>query len=501
VCDNASHSTGEFAINAGWTEFLDLLHEPEPRTEPRGGHVADRKVDYEEPLALFPKLDGEAPPRHELGDTKHRNVKYRAVGTTRYREYFPPALTKWKELITAEGPETLVNVLSSERPEIPRVLYIVPTFKWVDGPSGRSRKGRGLRIYLDRPWFSSGEGERLGFVLKPASGPFAPVAQQYISEWGADPLFDRIGPTTPLAPANFTYESGEPDAVPPVTSGPVRLAEVVQDVRVVGYQPYFDKDRKLWYVDLELLPTTAYYTFVRFALCRYQPDALVGCHISRVVKAEFAQLLADRTATLTYGVDTIGITVSGPSALSKVGEDVNAATGLGGGVRVAPGRSEAARGGGPDVLGDAASAGGGAPASRSAQAPAPIGPIGPPVDPPIIVEPGIYPNPEAGAGHRLTATIEWRPEGTPGDLGWQPLDGGLLLGSYTSLISTTLVFWKGTLRWPRKGLPPKREWRLVLREFDLLYTDDETAEGLPSSTGQSVRGRLAYVDVFPLAAP
>ena len=44
------------------------------------------------------------------------------------------------------------------------MLYVVPTFKWVESGDGltRERVGRGLRVYLDRPWYSSGDGELLG---------------------------------------------------------------------------------------------------------------------------------------------------------------------------------------------------------------------------------------------------------------------------------------------------------------------------------------------------
>jgi hypothetical protein len=75
-----------------------------------------------------------------------------------------------------------LDVPSSRRPEPPEVLYVVPTWTWdqrnVPGlqlpgrrrkvPSTllRTRAGGGLRVYLKRPWWSSGVDELLGIVLE-----------------------------------------------------------------------------------------------------------------------------------------------------------------------------------------------------------------------------------------------------------------------------------------------------------------------------------------------
>ena len=43
-------------------------------------------------------------------------------------------------------------------------------------------------------------------------------------------------------------------------------------------------------------PGGAYYPFIRLALARYQPISVEGAHLSKVVQADFAQLVPDRTA-------------------------------------------------------------------------------------------------------------------------------------------------------------------------------------------------------------
>jgi hypothetical protein len=70
----------------------------------------------------------------------------------------------------------------------------------------------------------------------------------------------------------------------------------------VGHQVAYDDQhgRRLWYCDIEMDAGEAYFPFVRLALARYQPQSLPGAHLSRVVLADFAQLLPDRSASITF---------------------------------------------------------------------------------------------------------------------------------------------------------------------------------------------------------
>ncbi len=113
--------------------------------------------------------------RHDFGDTKYREVEYYVDATTRFRDYFPPEIYRDRERIVRKPEEEShyrsVKILNSARPAAPKVLYVVPTFGWEnkelpEGPVSR-RCGGGLRVYLDRPWYSSGDGELLGVVVRP----------------------------------------------------------------------------------------------------------------------------------------------------------------------------------------------------------------------------------------------------------------------------------------------------------------------------------------------
>jgi hypothetical protein len=98
------------------------------------------------------------------------------------------------------------------------------------------------------------------------------------------------------------------------------LVDGTGEVDVVGFQPQFDQTRGLWFADVTVDMGETYMPFIRLALVRYQPHALVGAQLSRTVLADFAQLTPDRTATVTFdpynprvlNVAVSGVTPTGP---------------------------------------------------------------------------------------------------------------------------------------------------------------------------------------------
>ncbi|MDD4923243.1 MAG: hypothetical protein PHF74_00195 [Dehalococcoidales bacterium] len=245
-----------------------------------------------------------------------------------------------------ENPRTL-DVLSTARPAAPKLLYIVPTFSWQAGLSGKGdgtieskRTGGGLRIYLERPWYTSGDGELLGVVLWPgpssisiSKNPEHEKIKPFVTQWGLDPVF-LSGPIVALPTLDaFKLSKQEHKA-----SGLV-LEEVPDDnlkVNIAGHEVAYDSERKLWYCDMQIDAGSTYYPFIRLALVRYQPHSLAravtgpdtvidpggnNVHLSRVVLADFIQLAPDRFASVARSAAASNarhITVSGLS-YSKVG--------------------------------------------------------------------------------------------------------------------------------------------------------------------------------------
>jgi hypothetical protein len=251
--------------------------------------------------------------RHEFGDAKHRTVRYQAIATTRFREYFPPELTKDASNLTRSGEEVVVNILSTAPPAAPKVVYALPLFEWSRqvAPDGRRihvRKGGGVRIYLERPWFSSGEGEMLGVILETFVPPHDEALEPYITHWGRDPVF-LSGPTV-NPPARKHFKRGTSQSALSLNE----LGSAFGSVTVVGYPVSFDDVRQLWFADIPIDAGDSYYPFVRLALARYQPESVRSAHLSRVVVADFVQLAPDRTVTIipvTGDPDRFNITVEG----------------------------------------------------------------------------------------------------------------------------------------------------------------------------------------------
>lgn len=446
---NHSRSSGSVEVRAQWTEEVDRIAESVPRfgvnAEPHDGHVFVRKIDYGEDAAFFAPTAPAVFPRHELGDTKHRFVRYFGSAETRYREYFGPAVTDDRRNITFEGPlSTPVNVLNTARPEPPRVLYMVPTFKWENLAGGTSRRvGRGLRLYLDRPWFSSGDGELLGVVVlappRLGGGPITEL-RKYVSQWGSDPVWSSDGPNVELDPSHFENARTTLDVLS-VAENP-DLA-----VSAIGFNVEFNAERKLWFAEIVFRAQPSYYPFVRLAVARLQPDSITNAHLSPIVRTEFMQLVSDRTATVTVSVSgrvrVIDVTVFGPTAVNEIGQQ---------------------------------------------ESPTSQPPPAPPYRPLFA----------AGKGHAVMAHLESRNRGSTNEFDWQA-GSPIRLDSYV-LEGSTDVYWKGQFRTapPLEGV----QVRLVVRELEIFNTDPETAEaGLPVSfDGRNIpiRGRLVYLDYLPV---
>lgn len=307
-------SSSKLDILAEWQEWVDDPRDPGgPRQITGQAHVCEVPVEPEdEVIGLTPSHEAGKPKRHDFGDTKYRAVDYMAVATTRFQEYFPEGTTP---LTRATEVATRVGVQNSARPLAPKVLYVLPTFGWQDEETGtderfgRTRRGGGLRIYLERPWYSSGEGELLGVVLGSAFVPNR--LRPYVTLWGTDPIWGAIGGTRFDSPGPDDFGQAQHIGLD------LTLDELPEDrVTVAGHEVHYDEGRQLWYCDIELDTGNAYYPFVRLALARYQPESVPDAHLSRVVLADFAQLAPDRRLTIIRDPadpQLLGVRLSGPA--------------------------------------------------------------------------------------------------------------------------------------------------------------------------------------------
>lgn len=159
-------TTQKIDMLAEWEMDVDDILEQAPVRQKQGALAFEQHIEERTATTIAHTM------RHEFGDTKHRMVTYKPLATTRFREYMPSAIALDTNKLTRLGSGPEVNVLSTKRPDPPKVLYCVPSFAWpnetktmVDGEVRSIRKGGGIRVYLDRPWYSSGNGELLGVIL------------------------------------------------------------------------------------------------------------------------------------------------------------------------------------------------------------------------------------------------------------------------------------------------------------------------------------------------
>lgn len=314
-------STDRIDVEASWSEWVDDVSKPGPERIDVVAAAFGTAVAYGEDLVVLAGADGAYPlptgeslplhaSVHKMGDTHHRDVDYRVRATTRYREYFSPQVTPTVDDLSVVGPTVRVDVPNSARPPKVVVRDVLPLFRWEERtepnqPFGLRRTRRaGLRVYLDRPWYATGDGELLGVVL--AKGGEA-LVEGSVSQWGGDPVWFQQGPASraALPLVDLLHLWGLDDR--PAPGRPVgRPADLpLVDVggqptaRVLGYQPEFSVSRNLWFVDVAFDPGTAFWPFVRLAVARYQPSSLPGLHLGPVSVCDFAQLAPERAATLT----------------------------------------------------------------------------------------------------------------------------------------------------------------------------------------------------------
>ena len=395
------------------------------------------------------------------------------------------------------------------------VLDAVPLLRWEeqaepDEPfAWRQVRRSGVRVWLARPWFSSGDGELLGVLVFDAdewvqapdgSWSRQPKAQQApdgaTSLWAADPIVQHGGATSnPTLPPLLSFdqlvldllETGAAESVdiqpplggevlggrdrgwphapgnPVAVDGAVALRDVRGHpvVRVLGYQPEYDEASGRWFVDVALQETPALWPFVRLAVARYQPHSIEGCSLSPVALTGWVQPLPTRTLTVSRP-DARHVQVTLTGVVSWLRWDPEFAPELAGEQLSAD-----------SPTGDAAVR-----ASRLQQS------------------------------RTVRATVQSRPEGA-GDLEWQMVSTSLLLAVSVEEAGGFRATWTGSVVLPENagtpvgdavGYPGLRrpggdeaDWRVLVEEHELLDADPE----LPGAAAVPVP-RLVYADSVTL---
>jgi hypothetical protein len=246
--------------------------------------------------------------------------------------------------ITRAGPTITMSVPASARPAPPVVQSIVPAYVWHRERAGNTlmstRRGGLLRVFLDRPWFGSGEGELLA-VLVADDDPALPVETRartlpFVTAAWADPT-GFGGGLTRLARSNFPRAVDDQTVrIPGLRdTNPALAADPLCRIRAMGHPVAFDPRRRLWFADVEILHDS-HQPFVQLKLARMQPAAVrlttpgmfEDLHLSPIVEAGFHQLPTDRGAMVVIEGTRAEVTVTGP-APANTSPDLTAAVQVG----------------------------------------------------------------------------------------------------------------------------------------------------------------------------
>ncbi|MCM3921979.1 phospholipase D-like domain-containing protein [Frankia sp. AiPs1] len=313
-------STGAVTVRAAWSDPLDDPSRPEPtrvqHDEVIGKVEVPEKVSIGDVIATpgaQPALvvaenalawpgtariagvgaDQAVYLAHAIGDTRHHVVRYQAETVSRDAAGQPEGTATSRVGAPAE-----IHLPASANPDAPVVADVVPAFGWerehTTDVRTSVRRGRAIRVYLERPWFSSGDGELLGVVCLPATealGDRLCTARDAVSLWGLDPLHAG-GALSPEAPRAWSF----PEAL--AVGEAVRVPHLDRVVDVAAHAVHFDAPGDRWFSDVVLDAGEAYTPFVRLVLVRYQAHALTDREISPSVVVDHLQLSPDRAVTV-----------------------------------------------------------------------------------------------------------------------------------------------------------------------------------------------------------
>jgi len=283
----------------------------------------------------------------------------------------------------------------------------------------------------------------------------------YVTQCGLDPIWETSNPqkTTNLTRSDFKgYEDHG------TNYSLEELADVNQpkNVDVVGYEPDYNQERKLWFCDVQFNPDclTTYYPFVRLGLARFQPHSIPDsdAFLSQVVMTDYVQLAPTRelkvskTASLKNTIE-FGVTLSGyaPKYSSKN-------------------------------------------------------------DPPTLMT------------NEVTVTLEMHDRSIPGELGWKPfstmlpniLNNKLLSSPTLNILGGTtqnpgyykltasssqgnpdLWTWNLNIQLPNQLLMLEESFRFVVREYEHYWADGERDTSSNELT-RKVEKRVVYTDIVAL---
>jgi hypothetical protein len=250
----------------------------------------------------------------DLKDSRRKVVAVRVSAVSRYAD----KVHKLGSATPVLSDEVRVDFPSSSIMTSPVISHIIPLRKseeQIGDHSGEVRAVYGFRIYVEKPFFESGPGERLaigclaGEEIKSSTGT---EALHYVTKWGEDPV-ERAGLdiTTRMPKASDfsspkvaqdASESTDTALYPLGVVGGQRAVIYRDNLRLPGaagdkprwvstasFAVAYDQNQALWYADV--LVNGGFFGVCGLALYRHQPHALPGHELSQKCAWAYASVL------------------------------------------------------------------------------------------------------------------------------------------------------------------------------------------------------------------
>ncbi len=203
-------------------------------------------------------------------------------------------------------------------PAIPQVYSMIPLFETTLTNAFETKKVfKGIRVYLKRPWFSSGYREKLAVITEVADNTIPEEKYgSFVSLYGRDATSTGNRPTAPLYLNKINVEDNT--YLLPGTGDPLL------NVKIAVFPVYFDKTKGCWFADIDMdhpVDDSSYCPFVRLVLARFQKLAKATCELSLPLACDFMQIFPDRTISIAgreINITAPAVKKAGDKLLSEV---------------------------------------------------------------------------------------------------------------------------------------------------------------------------------------
>jgi hypothetical protein len=267
--------------------------------------------------------------RFDVKDLRRKLAQVEATALVRYADMLGP---KGKS-VEVRSNAVVIDAPSTVKLSAPKISHVVPLRRadQTGTPeSGMKRFTYGIRIYVQKPYFESGFGERLaiGCSASEETTSNRTELQKHVTQWGEDPI-ERAGLDSSLRMPR-TSDFGSPEGgseldevlyPPNVRGGNARVIYrsnleigtsggsnvLKRTLSVTSYALQYDDVQRLWFADITTQEN--FFGWCGLALYRHQPGALPERELSDQSTWAYAAILYGEPVAWTEREQHLHITI------------------------------------------------------------------------------------------------------------------------------------------------------------------------------------------------